>query len=79
MAASACQLAKRAFLTLLIVVAKLYGLSAGVNRNSSDQDIEKSFRMVSKRAHPDKGGATDKYQDLISAREKWQAYAAREK
>ncbi|CAK9006411.1 unnamed protein product, partial [Durusdinium trenchii] len=47
-----------------------YNVSAMVKRDSSDQDVEKAFRRVVKKVHPDKGGEVAHAQRLQDAREK---------
>ena len=71
MVASAKQLAKRAFLTILLEVARLYGLQPNINRESGDGDLEKTWKKVILRAHPDKGGDKGMFQKLSAARGKW--------
>eukprot|EP00439_Symbiodinium_sp_Y106_P038402 s8281_g4.t1 len=56
MVASLALLAKRALESLLLALARQHNVSAMVKRDSSDQDVEKAFRRVVKKAHPDKGG-----------------------
>lgn len=73
MVSSARQVAQRAFLTVLLEVARLYCLSTGVKRESTDKDLEAAFKRVSLKAHPDKGGCNTSFQKLIAAREKWQS------
>ena len=45
---------RRAFVTLLLSLATLYGTSLTVNRDSGDDVVLKCFRQVAKKAHPDK-------------------------
>lgn len=71
MVASVVLLAKRALVSLLVVLARQYHVSVTVQRDSSDKDVEKAFRAVVKKAHPDKGGAVAHAQRLQDAREKW--------
>ena len=71
MVASLALLAKRALVSLLLALARQYNVSAMVKRDSSDQDVEKAFRRVVKKVHPDKGGEVAHAQRLQDAREKW--------
>jgi len=56
MPASLIQAAKRALVTLLVSFAQHYAVNLTINRDSSDADIQKAFKKVSLKAHPDKGG-----------------------
>ena len=47
---------KRALVSLLRILATLYGCCVGVTRESLDCDVRKAYRTVSKKVHPDKGG-----------------------
>ena len=69
MVASLALLAKRALVSLLLALARQYNVSAMVKRDSSDQDVEKAFRRVVKKVHPDKGGEVAHAQRLQDARE----------
>jgi hypothetical protein len=71
MAASAGQLAKRAFVAVLLSLASQYGLTVKINRDSPDAPLEAAFRKVVKQAHPDKSGSTDDAQKLQAARDYW--------
>ena len=71
MAASTGQLAKRAFVAVLLSLANQYGLTVKINRDSPDAPLEAAFRKIVKQAHPDKGGSTDDAQKLQAAREHW--------
>ncbi len=71
MPTSAKQLAKRAFVTVLLEVARACGLSPTVNRDTPDKQLEKVFKKVCLKAHPDKGGSNELFQKLQGARDKW--------
>ena len=58
MAVTLVQLAKRAFVRVLLAFAAQYVVPVTVNRESNDKDVMAAFRAVAKRAHPDKGGNT---------------------
>jgi len=53
MPSSALCRAKRAFVSVLLSVASMYGVSALVNRESEDKDVLRAYRQVIKKAHPD--------------------------
>ena len=72
MAASPLQLAKRALVTLLLALAKSYGVRLGINRDSTDKVVLDSFRKVVRKVHPDKGGSNADVQKLNAARELWE-------
>jgi hypothetical protein len=71
MAASVAQAAKRAFVAVLLALARQYGVDVGINRDSKDELLEKTFKKVVCRAHPDKGGTTEDAQKHHSARDEW--------
>ena len=50
---------KRALVTLLKTFATLYGCSVELTRNSTDTDVRKAYRAVSRNVHPDRGGNTE--------------------
>ena len=56
MVASAVQVAKRALVSLLLALAHQYGVCVKVTRESPDPLVEKAFRCIIKKVHPDKGG-----------------------
>ena len=70
---SLAQRAKRALVTLLLALAQAYGLEVSVSRESADADIQKAFRKVARRVHPDKGGSAADTQRLNAARDAWSA------
>ena len=50
------QRAKRAFVAVLLEVARLYAVPTAVNRDSPDAQVLAAYRKVILKAHPDKGG-----------------------
>ena len=72
MAVTPVQLAKRAFVRVLLAFAAQYVVPVTVNRESRDKDVMAAFRAVAKRAHPDKGGNTQDTQTLHAAKDAWQ-------
>jgi hypothetical protein len=46
MAASVAQAAKRDFVAVLLALARQYGVDVGVNRDSQDELLEKTFKKV---------------------------------
>ena len=47
--------AKRALVTLIKAIAVIYGLAAGLTRESTDVQVRAAFKKVSRKAHPDRG------------------------
>ena len=64
--------AKRAFVTLLKSIAVIYGLVAGLTRESTDIQVRAAYKKVSRKAHPDKGGAEEHSKALNAARDVWE-------
>ena len=62
---------KRALVTLIRTLAAFYGCCVTVTRDSSDAEVRKGYRAVSKKAHPDHGGNTDDQKRLNLAYEAW--------
>ena len=64
--------ATRAFVAVILAVARCYQLLAQVSRGSSPEDLFKAYKRVLLKAHPDKGGSNEQAQRLHAAREAWQ-------
>ena len=63
---------KRALVTLLLELARVYGLTMSLNRDSADDVVKKNFRKIMLRAHPDKaGGSEAAAKRLNAAWENW--------
>ena len=52
MAASALQVARRAFVKVLLGLALLYGLTLNITRESSDHEINQAFKKVARKTRP---------------------------
>ena len=50
---------KRALVTLLLELARVYGLTMSLNRDSADDVVKKNFRKIMLRAHPDKANGSE--------------------
>ena len=50
---------KRALATLLLELARVYGLKMSLNRDSADDVVKKNFRKIMLRARPDKAGGSE--------------------
>ena len=48
-------------------MTKDYYKTLNINRDSSQDDIKKAFRKLSKQYHPDKGGNEDKFKEISEA------------
>ena len=70
---SALERAKRAFVKVLVSVALAFSFTVKVNRDSDDSALLEAYRQVVKKAHPDKGGSKQKFQQLQEAKEAWAA------
>ena len=55
-ASSSYWLAKHAFISLLLSLARAYHLIVDVNRDSSDPQVQKAYRRVLLKVHPEKEG-----------------------
>ena len=64
--------ATRAFVVVLLSLAKAYNLIVSVNRDSCNVELQRAYRRVVLRAHPDKGGKKEDAQRLQEARATWQ-------
>ena len=71
MPAGQAQLAKRAFVAVLLELCKKYSLETKVFRDSPEADVLKEYRRLLKKAHPDKGGAAEDTVRLNDAKEAW--------
>ena len=64
MALSQLEKAKRAFVSLLLLLARTHGLALGISRESPDPALLSAFRRVSRKVHPDRGGSLTEPQRL---------------
>ena len=71
MALSQLEKAKRAFVSLLLLLARTHGLALGISRESPDPALLSAFRRVSRKVHPDRGGSLTESQRLNAARDSW--------
>ena len=72
MPASQLQLAKRAFVRVLLALAAACGAHLSVHRDSDDTALLKAYKCMIRKVHPDKGGRTKDAQKLQSAKENWE-------
>ena len=63
---SPLQQAKRALVSLLLLLASGYQIALAVTRDSPDTDVKKALKKVAARVHPHKGGSKE---DTIGRRE----------
>ena len=50
---------KRALVTLLLELARVYGLTMSLNRGSADDVVKKNLRKIMLRAHPHKASGSE--------------------
>ena len=77
---SAVDMAKRALITVLRLLATAYGcVGVAVTRDSDDAAVRRAYRQVSRRVHPDRpGGSEEDQKKLNAANDAW-CEAQREK
>eukprot|EP00973_Karenia_brevis_P019427 2664080-Karenia_brevis.AAC.1 len=68
---SLVQATKRALVTLLLALARQYEVALGVNRDSTDRDVDKAVRKMMRHVHPDKGGRPRDCVELNDKRDAW--------
>ena len=73
MTLSLLQQATRAFVRVLLTVARVYNVALNVSRDSPEQALVKGYKKLVLKAHPDKGGAAKHFQTLQDAKDKWDA------
>ena len=56
MGQSARDSATRAFVSVLLLLARSYELVLAINRDSSEPELFKAYRKLLPKVHPDKGG-----------------------
>ena len=66
--AMTAQEAKRAFVTVLLALAAVYGLVLNITRDSADTELVTAFKRVARKAHPDKGGTVEDSARLHASR-----------
>ena len=64
--------ATRAFVKVLLALARTYELALQVNRESSPEQLVKAYKKVLLKVHPDKGGRKEDVQKLQEAKETWE-------
>ena len=65
--------ATRAFVKVLLTLAKVYELALTVTRDSPEKDLLKAYKRVALKAHPDKGGTDKDFKTPQAATEHWEA------
>ena len=63
--------ATRAFVAVLLALARGYQLALHVNRDSDREQLLKAYKRVLLKVHPDKGGSKADTQKLTMAKETW--------
>ena len=69
---SARDVAVRAFVHILLLLAKRYELVLAVNRESPAEELRRAYRKLSLKTHPDKGGKQSDQQKLQKAKDAWE-------
>ena len=72
MACSQFLLFKRAFVSVLLATAAVCKIVLNATRDSPEKGLLRAFRQVAKRAHPEKGCSTAKFQKLLASKEAWE-------
>jgi hypothetical protein len=68
--ASAPDLAKRAVVILMKLLAGMHGITTDVKRDSPDEGVRQAYGALSRKVHPDRGGKGEDQQKLKGAYEK---------
>ena len=68
---SAAVQARRSLVKLLLALASVYSVVVDLNRDSCDSDVQKGFKKVFLKAHPDKGGSEQHAKQLNEAKDSW--------
>ena len=58
------QLAKRAFVKLLLTLPAVYGWVLNITRDPAETEVGSAFKRVARKAYPDKGGSNEDSQRL---------------
>ena len=69
---SAVDRAKRALVSLLLRLSKPYSVVLEITRDAADADIRRSFKKVSRKTHPDRGGSGEHQQSLNDTYAAWE-------
>ena len=69
---SSVDTAKRMLVTLLKSLAAIYSVVLGLTRESTDIEVKAAYKKVSRKAHPDQGGAPEHQKALNAARDTWE-------
>ena len=64
--------ATRAFVKVLLTLARAYELGLTIRRDSPPDLLHDAYKRVVRKAHPDKGGTAAHFRSLQSARAKWE-------
>ena len=68
---SPVEVAKRELVKVLRKLAAKYKVNLTLTRDTPNKDVEKAFRTVSCKAHPDKGGLVSDFQELSATNDTW--------
>ena len=59
------QAAKRALVSVICTLARVYGVQVACRRDSPDEVVLKDFRRLVLKTHPDRGGVAEHQQQLM--------------
>ena len=68
---SARNIATRAFVSVLLALARMYDICLSVTRDSAEDKLRQAYKKVLLKAHPDKGGRKEDMQKLQGSKEAW--------
>ena len=71
MGASKALAAKRSPVKLILSLAAAYLVKVEINRDSEPAAVEKAYKRIILKAHPDKGGKEGDFVKLHRAKEDW--------
>ena len=69
---SSYEKAKRAFVSLLVLLSRSYHVILPVTRKSSDAQLLSAFKRLVRATHPDKGGKNEDQQRLNAAKDRFE-------
>ena len=74
---SSVDTAKRVLVTLLKSLAGIYSVVLSLTRESTEVEVRAAYKKVSRKAHPDQGGAPEHQKALNAARGAWEGRGER--
>ena len=71
MPSSRLEVAKRAFVKVLLALAAKYQVATAVTRESAAHALLSAYKRLLLKVHPDKGGSAEDFKKLQDVKEKW--------